>query len=249
MASYIIEEGINFNEELHKETVAPSDDSNVCLISGEPLQANFVVLACMHKFNYVPLYHDVVCHKKKFNTLESKHLKVNELRCPYCRNIQTGLLPYYELPGVRLLHGINWIDQTKAPFSSNGIDVELILKMALKKEFFKKAQDAKKKALEEKKVLQEAKKKALEEKKVLLEEKKKALAEKKVLQEAKKKALEEKKKVLAEKKVLQEEKKKILAEEKVLQEAKKKALAEKKVLLEEKKKALAEKKATKIIET
>jgi len=235
MASYIIEEGINFNEELHKETAATSDDTNVCLISGAPLEGNFVVLSCMHKFNYLPLYNDVLNHKKKFNTLEPKHLRVNELRCPYCRNIQTGLLPYYELPGVRLLHGINWIDQTKAPFSSNGIDVELILKMALKKELNKKALEEKKAALEEKK-------KALEEKKVLLEEKKKALAEKKVLQEAKKKAIAEKKEALA-------EKKKALAEKKVLQEAKKKALAEKKEALAEKKKALAEKKATKIIET
>ena len=188
MASYIIEGGINFNEELQKGNVAITDETNVCLISGEPLKENFVVLSCMHKFNYLPIYYDAVYHKKKSNTLEPKHLKVNELRCPYCRNTQIGLLPYYKLPGVRLLHGINWIDETKGPFSSNGIDVELILKMTLKKELNKKALEEKKKAIEEKKKAIEEKK---EEKKKALEEKKKALEEKKKEKEAKKKEKEE----------------------------------------------------------
>jgi hypothetical protein len=51
----------------------------------------------------------VLNHKKKFNTMERHSLKINEIRCPYCRNIQKKLLPYVD--GFQKVHGINYIDE------------------------------------------------------------------------------------------------------------------------------------------
>ena len=47
------------------------------------------------------------------------HLTYNEIRCPYCRNKQQGLLPEVEIPGVTLIHGINCIDE-KRKYYHNG---------------------------------------------------------------------------------------------------------------------------------
>ena len=113
--NYIIEDsdGINFYEELYKSLDQPSTDINeeLCLITNLPLTENFVELECKHKFNYVPLYNDILIHKKTFNRLESRMLKSNEIRCPYCRNIQTKLLPYYDIAGVKEVHGVNHFDE------------------------------------------------------------------------------------------------------------------------------------------
>jgi hypothetical protein len=96
-----------------------STNSEVCLITNEPLQTNFVTLECNHRFNYIPLFNDVKNHKKKFNTMERRTLKVKEVRCPYCRNIQKTLLPYYENMGVKMVHGVNYYDETKTNMNIN----------------------------------------------------------------------------------------------------------------------------------
>jgi hypothetical protein len=113
MTKYIIESDIDFYAELSK--IDSSDDvelNNTCLITNMPLTDNSVKLICGHMFNYVPLFNDIRNHKIKFNNMESTAgtLKLNEIRCPYCRNIQTGVLPYYEELGVQLMNGVNMYD-------------------------------------------------------------------------------------------------------------------------------------------
>ena len=121
MKSYKIEGDINFFAELYKsldvkenETNTDEDD-NLCLITNEPLTDKYVTLKCGHKFNYLPLFNDAKTHKQKFNALEinTRQLKVNELRCPYCRTKQNDLLPYYEDLGVSKIHGVNFIDPVR----------------------------------------------------------------------------------------------------------------------------------------
>jgi len=118
MPKYLIEGNINFYDELYKsldsynESSQPKqdeNDNNLCLITQKPLTENYVELECKHKFNYNAIFHDVLNHKKKFNTLERRSLKLTELRCPYCRNIQRSLLPHVE--GFPKIHGINHIDE------------------------------------------------------------------------------------------------------------------------------------------
>lgn len=126
MVKYIIEGNIDFYEELYKsigqkeepkETKKGTEQSNedtqepvLCLISNMPLTENFVKMECGHKFNYIPLYNDILNHKKKFNIMEHQALKNIEIRCPYCRKVQQELLPYHKYPGVKEVHGVNYFD-------------------------------------------------------------------------------------------------------------------------------------------
>jgi hypothetical protein len=115
MSKYIIEGNINFYDELYKslddksETTTESDNQ-LCLITNTPLIENYVTLECKHKFNYDAIFNDILCHKTKYNSMERNLIKQQELRCPYCRNIQKSLLPYVE--GYKKVHGVNYYDET-----------------------------------------------------------------------------------------------------------------------------------------
>ena len=43
--------------------------------------------------------------------MESSGLKINQIRCPYCRAKHNMLLPFHE--NVAKEHGVNYIDETK----------------------------------------------------------------------------------------------------------------------------------------
>lgn len=118
MMKYSIEGGIDFYEELYKsldideDNNKTEDDKNLCLITNKPLCDKFVEMVCGHKFNYIPLYLDIKNHKQKYNGMEgsSSRLNVNEIRCPYCRKRQQGVLPYYEELGLEKIIGVNFFD-------------------------------------------------------------------------------------------------------------------------------------------
>ena len=83
MKKYNIEGGIDFFAELYKSLdieeneEKTEEDKNKCLITNHLLIDKFVSLNCGHKFNYIPLYNDIVNHKKKFNHMESNSGKLN----------------------------------------------------------------------------------------------------------------------------------------------------------------------------
>jgi len=114
---YTIENNIDFYSELYGslDDNKNSINEDFCLISNSKLTTNFVELKCGHKFNYGSLYKDIFNHKKKFNNMEQikTKLKQNQIRCPYCRNIQDELLPYYENFGYPKEHGVNFYDISK----------------------------------------------------------------------------------------------------------------------------------------
>jgi hypothetical protein len=118
MKKYNIEGGIDFFAELYKSldddenNNKTDEDNNKCLITNQPLIDKFVEMKCGHKFNYIPLYYDVLNHKQKFNNMEgtATRLKQNEIRCPYCREKSTELLPYYENMVLPKVNGVNYID-------------------------------------------------------------------------------------------------------------------------------------------
>jgi hypothetical protein len=122
MPKYVLEGGVDFFSELYntldihnintdliENLNSDTSNNNLCLISHQPLIDKFVELECGHKFNYLPLYLDIKNHKYKFNSMEGKHthLKMNEIRCPYCRGKNKRLLPYYEELGLPKIHGVN----------------------------------------------------------------------------------------------------------------------------------------------
>ena len=115
MNKYKIEGNIDFFEELYNSLDNEEnldEDTNTCLITNQLLTDKFIQLQCGHKFNYVPLFLDIKNHKQKFNALEgnSTRLDNNEIRCPYCRNKHTGVLPYYEEFGYAKINGVNHYD-------------------------------------------------------------------------------------------------------------------------------------------
>ena len=115
MNKYKIEGNLNFFDELYKslDKEENNDDENKCLITNQLLTDKYVTLNCGHKFNYIPLYHDIVNHKNKFNKMEGSisKLNINEIRCPYCRKKQIGTLIYYEELGLEMINGVNFYDE------------------------------------------------------------------------------------------------------------------------------------------
>jgi hypothetical protein len=146
----MIEDNINFYEELKKqlnestnevvtilsettkeidcvdkneilESVQEDNFLGRCLITNEKLKEGYVTLLCNHSFNYIPLYNDLLHHKKTLY-LETQFLKTNEIRCPYCRNKQSILLPYYECMGVPKIIGVNYIKKVGSFIGNCGYD-------------------------------------------------------------------------------------------------------------------------------
>jgi hypothetical protein len=127
MSKYNIEGGIDFFSELYKSLdieeneEKTEEDKNKCLISNEELTDKHLNLICGHKFNYIPLYNDLVNHKNIFNHMEASRSKLNtnEIRCPYCRKKQQYILPYYEELGLKKVNGVNFYDPTLKQSHSN----------------------------------------------------------------------------------------------------------------------------------
>ena len=109
---------LDFFSELYKSISMDEDNENkideskLCLITYQTLTDKHVELTCGHKFNYLPLYHDLVNFKKKFNLMEGINTRLTneEIRCPYCRKKQNELLPYYEELGLDKINGVNFYD-------------------------------------------------------------------------------------------------------------------------------------------
>tara|TARA_R110001599_G_scaffold53815_1_gene150040 strand:+ start:301 stop:1014 length:714 start_codon:yes stop_codon:yes gene_type:complete len=115
----IISASMFFNEELIKSLCDDMDDTNeskdeTCLITGEKLNDDHLTLECKHKFNYAPMFEEVVSQKKP-TQLETTRLKKNQIKCPYCRKVQSGVLPYRE--GDKKYISINW--PPEAVYKSN----------------------------------------------------------------------------------------------------------------------------------
>ena len=97
----------SFYDEINKcpdtEFISENGNDLVCLITHEPLSSSFVELDCGHKFNYIPIFRSVCNHKMR------QAYKYDEIQCPYCRTIQSKVLPYNTL--ARRVHGVNHINK------------------------------------------------------------------------------------------------------------------------------------------
>ena len=79
-------------------------DEELCLISNEPLSKYYITLPCNHKFNYLPLLYAIIENSQvKYN------LTKNQIKCPYCKQIQTcKVLPYVPFLESKKYKNINW---------------------------------------------------------------------------------------------------------------------------------------------
>ena len=103
--NYVIEGGIDFWSELEKEE--EEDGEKICLLSGAPLGENHITLKCGHSFNYMPLFLEMRREKTVWNPKETQRILSTQIKCPYCRQVQTGLLPYVPTLSPLRINGVN----------------------------------------------------------------------------------------------------------------------------------------------
>ena len=97
-----------FNEQLFKMLCDDQvdDEDNLCLITNNILENNHITLDCNHKFNYSAIFNEIKNQKLNRNTKEVQYLQLGQIKCPYCRYVQKGLLPDRDnFPNIR---GVNW---------------------------------------------------------------------------------------------------------------------------------------------
>ena len=98
----------NFNKEL-LELLCQDDEQNkenICLISNTALKENYVKLCCGHTFNYTAIFNEIKYQKCHSHHYETQKLSSYQIKCPYCRTVQNGLLPYYE--NMTKCNWVNW---------------------------------------------------------------------------------------------------------------------------------------------
>ena len=63
-------------------------------------------LPCGHTFDYVNLYNEIKS-KYYFYKVEYNNIGLNCIKCPYCRHVHDGVLPYHDIKDIKRLRGIN----------------------------------------------------------------------------------------------------------------------------------------------
>jgi len=102
--NYIIEDNLDFKAAMENDSV---EENTICLISQQPLTKSHIQLPCKHAFNYKPLYKEFYIQKTVRNMYETVRLKINELKCPYCRSVSEQLLPYLPSEEPERKNGVN----------------------------------------------------------------------------------------------------------------------------------------------
>jgi hypothetical protein len=93
-----------------QQTHEDEDEDALCLITNEKLNLFHISLQCGHKFNYEPLYQEVLRQKGRTGIINNYHEKidVNQIKCPYCRTLTNRLLPCIgQHPVIKRLAGVN----------------------------------------------------------------------------------------------------------------------------------------------
>ena len=105
MDKFTLEFNKLLNDELNKK-YKEDEERKYCLISKEPLEDIHIKLTCNHYFNYEPIFNEIIKQKVKKNYKEVQKLRKYEIKCPYCRNVQTELLPYNQ--SFKKIKLVNW---------------------------------------------------------------------------------------------------------------------------------------------
>lgn len=92
-----------------KETFE-TDIDNLCKITDDQLEDNYIELSCGHKFNYLALYNEIKYQKTNRYALSYDYTKlnINQIKCPYCRSITNNILPYFKYYNVDMIRGVTF---------------------------------------------------------------------------------------------------------------------------------------------
>ena len=108
--NYIIEGNYDFKKEMANNNDNGSNNNSInelCLVSQEPLTKSHIKLPCDHRFNYMALYNEVSKQKQK-NLYQTYTLKLNQMKCPYCRVVFDKFLPYIPSECAERTNGVNY---------------------------------------------------------------------------------------------------------------------------------------------
>jgi hypothetical protein len=111
--NYITDTNFDFYSELND--LNEDNNSNICMISHEPLTYNSITLPCKHSFNYLPIYNEICLHTNISQNNHRKPVQKKNIICPYCRSKCEKLLPFIPLPTVTKLCGVNWPEASCMP--------------------------------------------------------------------------------------------------------------------------------------
>jgi hypothetical protein len=111
---YEVEDDLDLNffealKNMQQPQQSQQSHDNACLITNEPLNSFHVSLECGHKFNYEPLYQEVLRQKGRLG-IHNYHEKIgmHQVKCPYCRTLTNRLLPCVgQHPVIKRLVGVN----------------------------------------------------------------------------------------------------------------------------------------------
>lgn len=93
-------------KDIEIDNISNYNENNICLISHDRLQHNYIVLDCGHKFNYEPLYNEMLYQQTK-KILDNKSIKFNQIKCPYCRCITNNNLPFFKYYNLKKINSLN----------------------------------------------------------------------------------------------------------------------------------------------
>lgn len=82
------------------------ENENNCLISKETIIHKITLNKCNHSFEYYYLFQEIIQQKKR-------HLEY--FKCPYCRMIYHGTIPYYEMDDIEKINWVNYNHKTLLP--------------------------------------------------------------------------------------------------------------------------------------
>ena len=87
-----------------------TDKESLCEITNSTLEDNYIQLSCGHKFNYIPLYNEIKYQKTNKYSLsyDFTKLSINQIKCPYCRDITNNILPYFNYYNLPIIKGVNY---------------------------------------------------------------------------------------------------------------------------------------------
>lgn len=97
-----------------KKALSVNDTDNTtntqCEIDHVELEQNHITLKCGHKFNYIAIFNSIKEHKQHKGYSKS-NLNTEQMKCPYCRNIQNKILPYYKNILNEKIYGVNFPEE------------------------------------------------------------------------------------------------------------------------------------------
>tara|TARA_B100000902_G_C27317729_1_gene922406 strand:+ start:1163 stop:1780 length:618 start_codon:yes stop_codon:yes gene_type:complete len=98
------------NSDKNIENTINIDSNNLCKICDIELEDNYIELSCGHRFNYMPLYNEILYQKTNKYSLSYDYTKLNlnQIKCPYCRTISNNILPYLKFYNVDMIRGVNY---------------------------------------------------------------------------------------------------------------------------------------------